>query len=373
MEIAVIGASCRLPQAADPDSLWRLLSAGRSAVGRTPADRWTETTQGVGFGGFLDRVGHFDPAFFGISAREAAAMDPQQRLALELGWEALEDAGLVPTRLAGHTGVFLGATGIDYALLLDRQGRAGITSHSFTGQQRAMIANRISYALGLRGPSMVVDTGQSSSLVAVHLACESLRRGESAVAVAGGVSLNLTVENALIVARTGALSPDGSSRAFDADANGFVRAEGGAMVVLKPLAAALADGDVVSAVIRGSAMNNDGGGAGLTVPEARAQRRSSDSPVPAPTSTRRSCATSSCTAPAPAAAIRSRRSRWARSRPTGRPGRRCWSARSRRTSATWRPQPGSRACSRWCSRCGTASCHRASTSRPSERTCRWPS
>ncbi|MGC4746992.1 SDR family NAD(P)-dependent oxidoreductase [Micromonospora sp. DT201] len=271
MEIAVVGASCRLPQAPDPDSLWHLLSAGRSAVGRTPADRWTETTRGVGFGGFLDRVDHFDPAFFGIAAREAAAMDPQQRLALELGWEALEDAGLVPTRLAGPTGVFLGATGNDYALLLDRRGRDEINAHTFTGQQRAMIANRISYALGLRGPSMVVDTGQSSSLVAVHLACESLRRGESAVAVAGGVNLTLTVENALIVARTGALSPDGSSRAFDADANGFVRAEGGAMVVLKPLAAALADGDVVSAVIRGSAMNNDGGGAGLTVPEARAQ------------------------------------------------------------------------------------------------------
>ncbi|MDG4810796.1 SDR family NAD(P)-dependent oxidoreductase [Micromonospora sp. WMMD1120] len=272
MEIAVIGASCRLPQAPDPDSLWRLLTAGRSAVDRTPADRWTEHGWGVGFGGFLDRVDHFDPAFFGISAHEATAMDPQQRLALELGWEALEDAGLVPTRLeAGHTGVFLGATGNDYALLLDRQGRGAITAHSFTGQQRAMIANRLSYALGLRGPSMVVDTGQSSSLVAVHLACESLRRGESTVAVAGGVNLTVTVENALIVARTGALSPDGRSRAFDADANGFVRAEGGAMVVLKPLAAALADGDVVSAVIRGSAVNNDGGGPGLTVPEARAQ------------------------------------------------------------------------------------------------------
>ncbi|MBM0278016.1 beta-ketoacyl [acyl carrier protein] synthase domain-containing protein [Micromonospora tarensis] len=272
MEIAVIGASCRLPQASDPDSLWRLLSAGRSAVGRTPADRWTEDGWGVGFGGFLDQVDQFEPAFFGISAHEAAAMDPQQRLALELGWEALEDAGLVPTRLdGGHAGVFLGATGNDYALLLDRQGRDGITAHSFTGQQRTMIANRISYALGLRGPSLVVDTGQSSSLVAVHLACESLRRGESSVALAGGVNLTLTVENALLVARTGALSPGGNSRAFDAEANGFVRAEGGAIVVLKPLAAALADGDVVSAVIRGSAVNNDGSGPGLTVPEARAQ------------------------------------------------------------------------------------------------------
>ena len=271
-DIAVIGVSCRMPQAPDPEALWGLLGDGRSALGPTPPGRWADRYGRVDFGGFLDDVDRFDAAFFGITPREAAAMDPQQRLALELGWEALEDAGVPPARLAGTSaGVFVGASGNDYSLLLDRRGRDGITGYSFTGQQRTMIANRLSYTLGLRGPSLVVDTGQSSSLVAVHLACESLIRGESAVAVVGGVSLSLIAESALVVARTGALSPDGSSRAFDARANGFVRAEGGAMVVLKPLAVALADGDRVSAVIRGTAVNNDGGGAGLTVPEARAQ------------------------------------------------------------------------------------------------------
>ncbi|MBM2619537.1 SDR family NAD(P)-dependent oxidoreductase [Actinoplanes sp. LDG1-06] len=271
-DIAVIGISCRLPRARNPEALWGLLRDGRSVLGPVPADRWPDRDRGVGVGGFLEDVGHFDPAFFGITPREAAVMDPQQRLALELGWEALEDAGVPPGQLAGTSaGVFLGAASNDYALLADRQGRSGITAHSFLGQQRTMIANRLSYALRLRGPSLTVDTGQSSSLVAVHLACDSLRRGESSVAIAGGVSLTLTVETALAVAHTGALSPDGASRAFDAAANGFVRGEGGALVVLKPLGAARADGDIIVAVIRGSAVNNDGGGAGLTVPEARAQ------------------------------------------------------------------------------------------------------
>ncbi len=216
---------------------------------------------------------HFDADFFGISPREAAAMDPQQRLTLELGWETLEDAGLTPDRLAqGRTGVFVGAINDDYATLLRRHGGdSAVTHHTLTGLQRGMIANRLSYLLGTRGPSMVVDSGQSSSLVAVHTACQSLRNGECDTALAGGVHLNLAYDGALSAARFGGLSPDGTCYAFDARANGFVRGEGGGLVLLKPLARALADGDRIHGVLRGGAVNNDGGGDSLTTPSRTAQ------------------------------------------------------------------------------------------------------
>jgi acyl transferase domain-containing protein/D-arabinose 1-dehydrogenase-like Zn-dependent alcohol dehydrogenase len=276
--IAVIGISCRLPKAPSPDALWRLLSEGESAIGAAPPERvgvapaGAELDPGVAYGGFLDDVDRFDPAFFGISPREAAAMDPQQRLMLELAWEALEDGGVVPGRLEhSQTGVFVGAIAGDYAQLLQRHGAGAITRHTLTGLHRSMIANRVSYALGLRGPSLTVDAGQSSALVAVHLACESLRRGESKVALAGGVNLNLSPASAVGVSRFGALSPDGRCFTFDARANGYVRGEGGGVVALKPLADAIADGDPVLCTIRGSAVNNDGGGEGLTAPSADAQ------------------------------------------------------------------------------------------------------
>ncbi|HEY0698204.1 MAG TPA: polyketide synthase, partial [Micromonospora sp.] len=272
--IAVVGVSCRLPRAAGPDELWRLLRDGHSAVTRTPGDRWPDQPDDdrIRWGGFLDQVDRFDAGFFGMSPREAAQTDPQQRLILELAWEALEDAGIVPTSLRGEpVGVFVGAVSDDYARLLDRQGPDAITPHTLTGLHRGMIANRTSYTLGLRGPSLTVDSGQSSSLVAVHLACESLRRGESTVALAGGVNLNLLAESALTAARFGALSPDGRSHTFDTRANGYVRGEGGALVALKPLPAALADGDRIHSVIAGSAVNNDGGGDSLTTPDAAAQ------------------------------------------------------------------------------------------------------
>jgi acyl transferase domain-containing protein len=276
--VAVVGLACRLPGAPTPDAFWQLLRNGVDAVGGIPEHRWDfaegdpDADPVLRRGGFLERVDEFDPQFFGISPREAAAMDPQQRLMLELSWEALEDARIVPRRLTGgRTGVFVGVMNDDYATLSHRAGLATGNQHALTGVQRGIIANRVSYAVGLRGPSMTVDAGQASSLVAVHLACESLRRGESTLALAGGVHLNIAAESAAARAAMGALSPDGRSYTFDARANGFVRGEGGVVVALKTLSRAVADGDEIHCLIRGSAVNNDGGGATLTAPEADAQ------------------------------------------------------------------------------------------------------
>ncbi|MEV8639109.1 beta-ketoacyl synthase N-terminal-like domain-containing protein, partial [Streptosporangium sp. NPDC051023] len=271
--IAVIGLACRLPGAPSPADLWELLRSGRDAIGEPSESRLLADPRIAGHrGGFLDHVDRFDADFFGVSPREAAAMDPQQRLVLELAWEALEDAGLPPADLAGAGGgVFLGAMASDYATLLYQHGAEAVTRHTLAGLTRGILANRISYFLGLRGPSMTVDTAQSSALVAVHLACESLRSGESAVALAGGVNLNLVPESTVTADRFGGLSPDGRCFTFDARANGYVRGEGGGLVVLKPLARALADGDDVYAVILGSAVNNDGATSALTVPDASAQ------------------------------------------------------------------------------------------------------
>ncbi|MCC4314499.1 type I polyketide synthase, partial [Streptomyces malaysiensis] len=272
--IAVIGMACRVPGASTPDEFRQLLRNGESAITRIPADRYADELRdaGIRFGGFVETAPEFDPEFFGISPREALAMDPQQRLALELCWEALENAGLLPAHLEGsRTGVFIGAIADDYATLVHRRDPAAITQHTLTGLNRGIIANRVSYALGLRGPSVAVDTGQSSSLAAVHLACESLRRGETETAVAGGVQLNLAPDSFIAASRFGALSPDGRSYTFDARANGYVRGEGGGLVVLKRLQDALRDGDPVLCVIRGSEANNDGGGDSLTTPAAHGQ------------------------------------------------------------------------------------------------------
>ncbi|MFB9467098.1 beta-ketoacyl synthase N-terminal-like domain-containing protein, partial [Streptomyces cinereospinus] len=277
--IAVIGMSCRLPQADDPAAFWRLLRDGVEAVGETPAHRWDPAALGsadasaLSHGAFLDHVDRFDAAFFGIGPAEATAMDPQQRLVLELAWEALEDARIVPDRLAGSsTGVFVGAIWDDWSRLMHGHGPGVAGQYGLTGTHRGIIANRVSYALGLRGPSLTLDSAQSSSLVAVHAACASLRSGESTLALVGGVNLNLLPESAAALGRLGALSPDGHVRLLDADAGGTVRGEGGALVVLKPLRAALTDGDRVICVIRGSAVNNDGATDGLTTPDPDAQR-----------------------------------------------------------------------------------------------------
>ncbi|WP_455770193.1 type I polyketide synthase [Streptomyces erythrochromogenes] len=281
--IAVVGMSCRLPGARNPLAFWELLRNGRSGITDVPADRWdahrllapdiaapgkVATTRG----GYLDDIAGFDADFFGIAPNEAAMMDPQQRLMLELGWEALEDAGIVPTELAGtRTGVFVGAIWDDYAIRLYKHGTQRINHHSVTGLHRSIIANRLSYTLGLNGPSLAVDAAQSSSLVSVHLAAASLRTGECTLALAGGVNLAIVPESTIGSTKFGGLSPDGLCKTFDARANGYVRGEGGAYLALKTLSQAVVDGDRIYCVIEGSAVNNDGSTPGLTVPSARAQ------------------------------------------------------------------------------------------------------
>ena len=246
-DVAIIGLACRFPGAANAAEFWRLMCDGRE-VTDLPGD-----------------VADFDAGFFNLSPREARAMDPRQRMALELAWEMFEDAFVLPATLRGErVSVYLGAMNDDYAFLTVAS--ENVDHHSFTGISRALIANRLSFAFGLQGPSMAVDSGQSSSLVAVHLACETLRTGASPLAIAGGVHLNFASETAILETKFGAISASGHTYAFDDRADGYVRGEGGALVLLKPLRAALDDGDRIHAIIRGSAVGNAGSSAaGLTV------------------------------------------------------------------------------------------------------------
>lgn len=254
-DIAIIGVACRFPGAANPREFWALLREGREVI--EP----------------LSEVADFDAEFFNLSPREASAMDPRQRLALELTWELFEDAFLVPDRLRGEQiAVYLGAMSDDYALLTVRPDSDPVDHHAFAGLSRGMIANRVSYVFGVRGPSMTVDSGQSSSLVAVHEACAGLRAGDYTMAIAGGIHLNLAAESALLEREFGALSSSGHTYAFDRRADGYVRGEGAGLVLLKPLSDAVRDGNRIHAVISGSAVGNAGyGGAGLTVPSVAAQ------------------------------------------------------------------------------------------------------
>lgn len=280
--IAVVGLACRFPMAPDTRAFWRLLCGSVDAITEVPSDRWDASAlydpdwdaagrSSSRWGGFLEQVDRFDASFFHISPREAADMDPQQRLALELAWEALEDAGIPPASLRDtQTGVFLGAMWHDYATLSAGQ-LSTFTQYTSTGQHLSIIPGRLSYALGLRGPSIAINTACSSSLVAVHYARRSLQLAECSVALAGGINLMLSPENTVALSKLGALSPDGRSRAFDACANGFVRGEGGGVVVLKPLSQARADGNPVYCVLLGSAVNNDGFTNGLTAPSPQAQ------------------------------------------------------------------------------------------------------
>ena len=272
-DVAIIGLACRFPGAADPGSFWRVIRDGLEVTRAPGEDAGAQTRANGQREGLLDNVADFDADFFNVSPHEARAMDPRQRLALELTWELLEDAFVVPETLRGEqVAVYLGAMTDDYAVLTLRDAADDIDHHSFTGLSRAMIANKISYAFGLQGSSMIVDSGQSSSLAAVHLACESLRSGESALAIAGGVHLNLARETASLEREFGALSASGHTYAFDARADGYVRSEGGGLVLLKPLRAALHDGDRIRAVIRGSAIGNAGHStAGQTVPSVSGQ------------------------------------------------------------------------------------------------------
>ena len=279
--IAIIGMSCRFPGGAtDPEVYWRLLCDGVDAIKELPAERWNANNYAPpkdalgqlakGYGGFLDQLDQFDPQFFGIAPREAVSMDPQQRLVLEVSWEALERAGQAPDRLSGsQAGVFVGVSSIDYWQLAKR---AAIDVHTITGNGLHAVPGRVAYTLGLQGPCMAVDTACSSSLTAVHLACQSLRTGQSNLALAGGVNVILMPEAFIGLSEGGALAPDGRCKTFDARANGFVRGEGCGMVVLKRLSDALAAEDTILALIRGSAVNQDGRSSGFTVPSGLAQQ-----------------------------------------------------------------------------------------------------
>ncbi|MEQ1504858.1 MAG: SDR family NAD(P)-dependent oxidoreductase, partial [Myxococcota bacterium] len=274
--IAIIGFSGRFPGAADPEALWELLVAGVDAVGEVPPDRWVDPpairAEAIRAGGYLDDVASFEPSFFGIGPGEARVLDPQQRLLLEVGWEALERSGTAPDRLEGsRTGVYVGVSRSEYA---DRLRDPELDGYpwSGTGSATSFVAGRVAHVLGLRGPAVGVDTACSSSLVAVHLACRALRDGEVDTALAGGVNVLLSAESTVYLARIGALSPTGRCRPFSAAADGYVRAEGCGVVVLKRLSDARRDGDRVWATIRGSAIGHDGRSGGLTVPTGAAQR-----------------------------------------------------------------------------------------------------
>ncbi|WP_431825893.1 beta-ketoacyl synthase N-terminal-like domain-containing protein [Burkholderia sp. F1] len=266
-DIAIVGMGCRFPGASHPDAFWQLLLEGRDAVGAS-----NQRAGDLPATGLLDQVDLFDADFFGISAREAETMDPQQRLLLEVAWETLEHAGIAPRRLAGgRTAVIVGISNADYVRLAQEEA-ADVGPYVATGNALSVAANRISYALDLRGPSWAVDTACSSSLVAAHQACRALQRGECDAALAGGVNLILAPQLSASFTQSGMLSPDGRCKAFDAAANGYVRGEGVGMVLLKRLDDALENGDTVFAVIRGSAVNQDGRSNGLTAPNGPAQQ-----------------------------------------------------------------------------------------------------
>jgi phthiocerol/phenolphthiocerol synthesis type-I polyketide synthase C len=281
--VAIVGIGCRFPQADGPLGYWRLLRDGVDAISEIPEERWDRFalysvvkapgTMNTRFGGFLDRIDRFDAEFFGVSPREARRMDPQQRLLLEVAWEALEDAGYVPDGLASQpVGVFVGVMANDY-VQLQIQDLSQIDVYVGSGNGHAMTANRLSYQFHFTGPSVAVDTACSSSLTAVHYACRSLAAGECRIALAGGVNLIVTPALQIFYTQAGISAPDGRCKPFSAGANGIGRGEGAGVAVLKRLDEALADGDAIYAVIRGSAVNHNGHSNGLTAPSRRAQEQ----------------------------------------------------------------------------------------------------
>lgn len=270
--VAIVGLALRAPGGVDhPEAYWSALASGRVLIGDLPEDRrsafgaeWDEV---VTRAGYLDDVFDFDRRFFGLSPRECRMIDPQHRLLLEVTWEAFEDAGILPASVAPTTSVVVGITGQDYRHWLRAHPNAYVT----TGNGHCFAAGRLSYTLGLGGPAMAVDTACSSSLVALDAGCRLLSTRACDAAVVGGVNLLLSPRTTLEVSRTGALSPDGCSRPFDAAANGFVRAEGCGVLVLKRLDDAERDGDRVRAVIEATGLNQDGGTETFTAPNGNAQ------------------------------------------------------------------------------------------------------
>ncbi len=283
--IAIVGISCRFPGSGEtPETFWERLISGEDAITETPERRWSNDEYydpdpsapgklSTRFGGYIENERQFDAGFFSITPREAAAMDPQQRLLLEMSWKALENALINPETLRGsNTGVFIGISNVDYDRL---RTRLGIESEAYagTGNALSIAANRISYYFDFHGPSVAVDTACSSSLVAIHQACQSLRSGESGVALAGGVNLILTPDLTITFSKARMMAPDGKCKAFDDAADGYVRGEGCGMVVLKRLEDARREGDNILAIIRGSGVSQDGKSNGLTAPNGRAQER----------------------------------------------------------------------------------------------------
>ena len=280
--IAIVGASCRFPGAPGLEAFWELLASGTDAISEVDAGRWstrfyyhpTYGEPGKSYtwsAGLIPDVDLFEPAFFGISPREAAQMDPQQRVLLELVWHATEDAGIPASKLAGSaTGVYIGGSSTDYRDLRLGDPASG-NSYFMTGGTLSILANRISYVFDLHGPSLTIDTACSSSLVALHHACEAIRDGRIETAIVGGINLLLAPYPFLGFCRASMLSRRGRCFAFDERADGYVRGEGGGVVILKPLAQALADGDRVRAVILGTGVNSDGRTIGLSLPSEAAQ------------------------------------------------------------------------------------------------------
>lgn len=275
--LALVGIAGRFPGAADIDSLWTLLKNRDFAIGPVPADRWDASQQldpekhVQAVGGFIDGVDQFDPGFFGISPREAEDIDPQQRLMLEASWTALEDAGIRPDKLRGsRTGVYVGASWHDYEILRKDRGLHA-SQHTAVGNALDVIAARLSYFYGLKGPSLTVETGCSSAMVALHLAARALATNEIDAAFVGGVNLILAPDVSVGLTRFGGLSPKGRCSAFSDEADGFVRGEGVIALYLKRLDQAQADGDRIHAVIAGTGVNNDGGGDSLVTPSQAGQ------------------------------------------------------------------------------------------------------
>ncbi|MEO5342615.1 MAG: type I polyketide synthase [Gammaproteobacteria bacterium SHHR-1] len=286
-EIAIIGLACRFPGGANsPDELWNLLVSGQDAISDIPPSRWDKEAyydadpQAPGKmitkrGGFMDiPIDVFDAHFFNIAPKEAASMDPQQRILLELSWEALEYAGIDPGSLTGsNTGVFIGVSSIDYSSFSMSGDFNNANSYSLTGACNSVISGRISFIFGLEGPCQTLDTACSSSLVAVDNACRYLQLGKSDLALAGGFNLMLQPQHLIGMSKLQAISPDGRCKSFDASANGYVRSEGGGIVLLKRLKDAQRDQDPILAVIKGCSINQDGVSTGISAPNGKSQEK----------------------------------------------------------------------------------------------------
>jgi len=315
MKVAIVGAACRLPGGVDSlETLWDVLANGRDAVSEIPPERFDVAAfrhpkrsapgRSCTFAaGVLDDIEAFDYAFFGISRKEAEYMDPQQRLLLELAWEVLEDAQIRPSALAGTaTGVYVGSSSLDGSMAR-ADDPCVIGPYSMTGNTLSLLSNRISYLLDARGPSMTIDTACSSSLVALHQACQALATGEATMAIASGVHVLCSPLPFVGFSKAHMLAADGRCKVFAADAKGYVRAEGGVALLLKPLDAALADGDHIHAVIDKTGVNTDGRTIGIAFPNQDAQMALLRALYDARTSISATSATWRRTAPAPPPAI----------------------------------------------------------------------